>query len=68
MVCRRRPWPLSDHSPTSLTGVMMFSPDLITPHRRFSPLTASTLLVSPPRAKRPWQVQVEKVSLAPTRP
>lgn len=32
------------------------------PHRRFNPLTNQWVLVSPHRAKRPWQGQVEKVS------
>ena len=31
------------------------------PHRRFNPLTESWVLVSPHRAKRPWQGQVEKL-------
>ena len=30
------------------------------PHRRLNPLTGEWLLVSPHRAKRPWQGQVEK--------
>lgn len=30
------------------------------PHRRYNPLTREWLLVSPHRAKRPWQGQVEK--------
>ncbi len=30
------------------------------PHRRFNPLTREWVLVSPHRAKRPWQGQVEK--------
>ena len=30
------------------------------PHRRFNPLTKKWILVSPHRAKRPWQGQVEK--------
>ena len=30
------------------------------PHRRFNPLTKEWILVSPHRAKRPWQGQVEK--------
>ncbi|MBK9925169.1 MAG: UDP-glucose--hexose-1-phosphate uridylyltransferase [Anaerolineales bacterium] len=30
------------------------------PHRRFNPLTGESVLVSPHRAKRPWQGQVEK--------
>ena len=33
-----------------------------TPHRRFNPLTADWVLVSPQRAKRPWQGQVEKTA------
>jgi UDPglucose--hexose-1-phosphate uridylyltransferase len=31
------------------------------PHRRFNPLTQEWVLVSPHRAKRPWQGQVSKV-------
>jgi UDPglucose--hexose-1-phosphate uridylyltransferase len=31
------------------------------PHRRFNPLTGEYVLVSPHRAKRPWQGQVEKL-------
>ena len=31
-----------------------------TPHRRYNPLTAQWVLVSPHRTKRPWQGQVEK--------
>jgi len=31
-----------------------------TPHRRFNPLTREWILVSPHRAKRPWQGQVEE--------
>lgn len=31
------------------------------PHRRFNPLTESWVLVSPHRATRPWQGQVEKL-------
>ncbi len=30
------------------------------PHRRYNPLTGEYVLVSPQRAKRPWQGQVEK--------
>lgn len=32
------------------------------PHRRYNPLTDSWVLVSPHRAKRPWQGQVEKLA------
>jgi UDPglucose--hexose-1-phosphate uridylyltransferase len=31
------------------------------PHRRYNPLTGEYVLVSPHRAKRPWQGQVERV-------
>ncbi len=31
------------------------------PHRRYNPLTDQWVLVSPHRAKRPWQGQQEKV-------
>jgi UDPglucose--hexose-1-phosphate uridylyltransferase len=33
------------------------------PHRRYNPLTGESVLVSPHRAKRPWQGQVEKTPL-----
>jgi UDPglucose--hexose-1-phosphate uridylyltransferase len=36
------------------------SPLLDSPHRRYNPLTREWILVSPHRAKRPWQGQVEK--------
>jgi UDPglucose--hexose-1-phosphate uridylyltransferase len=42
----------------------MFNPS-DDPHRRFNPLTGEYVLVSPHRAKRPWQGQQEKVDDAP---
>ena len=39
-----------------------------TPHRRLNPLTAEWVLVSPHRAKRPWQGQVEKTPARRTCP
>ena len=35
-------------------------------HRRRNPLTGDWVLVSPHRAKRPWQGQVEKLQIAYT--
>jgi UDPglucose--hexose-1-phosphate uridylyltransferase len=35
------------------------------PHRRYNPLTGEYVLVSPHRAKRPWQGQQEKVDDSP---
>jgi UDPglucose--hexose-1-phosphate uridylyltransferase len=38
---------------------MNSSVDLTKPHRRYNPLSGEYVLVSPQRAKRPWQGQVE---------
>ncbi len=42
---------------------MKIKPDLLNaPHRRYNPLTAEWVLVSPHRAQRPWRGQVERVA------
>ncbi len=38
---------------------------MLSPHRRFNPLTREWVLVSPHRADRPWQGQVEKPAAPP---
>ena len=38
------------------------------PHRRYNPLIDQWVLVSPHRAKRPWQGQQEKVSEEQSQP
>lgn len=43
-------------------GVAPFDALAERPHRRFNPLTGEWVLVSPHRAQRPWQGQVERVA------
>jgi UDPglucose--hexose-1-phosphate uridylyltransferase len=50
----------STHRQLEMTGNNSF---FDSPHRRYNPLTREWILVSPHRAKRPWQGQVEKTPL-----
>ncbi|MFL5575866.1 MAG: UDP-glucose--hexose-1-phosphate uridylyltransferase [Gemmatimonadaceae bacterium] len=47
-------------APTTVLRLSGEHPLADAPHRRFDPLTAEWVLVSPHRARRPWQGQVER--------
>jgi UDPglucose--hexose-1-phosphate uridylyltransferase len=48
--------------PASVSGSESFTALATRPHRRLNPLTGEWVLVSPHRAQRPWQGQVERRS------
>lgn len=50
-----------------MTSQRLLTPQILTPHRRFNPLTREWVLVSPQRTARPWQGQVEPAA-APRAP
>jgi UDPglucose--hexose-1-phosphate uridylyltransferase len=61
---RAHAWRHHSHALFSQQNFSMFNP-VDHPHRRFNPLKNEWILVSPHRAKRPWQGQREVVTTTP---